>query len=152
VVEISFEVVVQSTEETYPLDLIINEVPVHIAREKAMAVQTIVGKEKVIVAADTVVVLNNTVIGKPKDEADAIAILTALSGKQHEVITGVVILNGFEEIAFADVTEVTFHSLTKEQIEFYVKNICLMIRQVLMQFKNGLEWLVLKPYKAIFTM
>lgn len=119
--EISFEVVVQSTEETYPLDLIINEVPVHIAREKAMAVQTIVGKEKVIVAADTVVVLNNTIIGKPKDEADAIAILTALSGKQHEVITGVVILNGFEEIAFADVTEVTFHSLTKEQIEFYVK-------------------------------
>lgn len=66
-------------------------------------------------------VLNNTIIGKPKDKADAIAILTALAGNHHQVITGVVLLNGLEQIAFADVTDVEFHPLTQEQIEFYVE-------------------------------
>ncbi len=119
--EIDFEIVVQSTEETFPDELTIEEIPIHIAREKALAVERLIGKEKIILAADTVVVLNNTIIGKPKEKADAIAILTALAGNHHQVITGVVLLNGLEQIAFADVTDVEFHPLTQEQIEFYVE-------------------------------
>ncbi len=118
--EVPFEIIIQNTEETYPSDLSITEIPIHIARQKAQAVEAIVGKEKIILAADTIVVLNNTIIGKPKNEADAVQILTALSGNHHQVITGVVILNGFRETAFFDVTDVHFNSITQQQIEFYV--------------------------------
>lgn len=73
-----------------------------------------------ILAADTIVVLNNEIIGKPKDRDDAINILSRLSGHEHLVVTGVVILHNEREISFADTTSVRFHPLTHEQIEFYV--------------------------------
>ena len=59
-------------------------------------------------------------IGKPVDRNDAIDILSQLSGKNRQVITGVVLLKGKKEISFADVTDVLFHELTREQIAFYV--------------------------------
>ncbi|HNE93014.1 MAG TPA: Maf family nucleotide pyrophosphatase [Chitinophagaceae bacterium] len=118
--EIDFEVMVVPTDESYPDYLAIEEIPIHIARQKAFAVEQVIGKEKMILAADTLVVLHENIIGKPKDREDAIKILSNLSGNVHSVITGVVLLNGFKEIAFADVTEVTFHTLTQEQIIFYV--------------------------------
>ena len=125
--ELSFEIIVRSTDESYPLEMPIVDVPIHIAKQKALAVQahlqTAYHKEhigKTILAADTIVVLDGIVIGKPKDRLDAINILTALSGKMHRVITGVVILHAKGEIAFSDITEVQFHSLTQEQIGFYV--------------------------------
>ena len=95
--------------------------PVHIARNKALAVkETSTVSGKIILAADTVVVIDNTIIGKPQNREHAIGILTLLSNRQHEVITGVVILHEEKEIAFADVTSVLFHALTGEQIEWYV--------------------------------
>jgi septum formation protein len=116
--EVDFEIIVEPTEETYPEGLSPEEVAVHIARQKAVAVR---GKtEKTIIAADTIVVLGNEIIGKPKDREDAIAILQKLSGAHHKVITGVVINSGEKEIHFADVTDVEFHSLTTEQLAFYV--------------------------------
>lgn len=118
--EIDFEVIVQSTDESFLNDLSIEQIPIYIAREKAFAVEQQIGKERIILAADTVVVLNNTIIGKPKDRADAIEILTALSGNHHKVITGVVLLSGLQQVAFSDITDVEFHTLTQEQIEFYV--------------------------------
>lgn len=120
--EIDFEVIVSSTDESYPSNLAINEIAIHIARAKAHAVEKEAGKEKIILAADTIVVLNDEIIGKPTDRNDAIKILTKLSGNHHQVITGVVLLNGFQEISFADITDVEFHSLTQQQIEFYVDN------------------------------
>ena len=92
----------------------------HIARNKARAIQEQHHFSQPVLAADTIVVLGNQVIGKPRDRADAIAILTSLAGQVHRVITGVVILHKGEEIAFADITEVHFHPLTHEQIVFYV--------------------------------
>ncbi|MDQ2752002.1 MAG: Maf family protein [Bacteroidota bacterium] len=119
--EVPFEVIVKHTEETFSEGMMVSDVPVHIARNKAIAVQeTISDKNKIILAADTVVVVDNAIIGKPKDREHAVEILSLLSGRQHEVITGVVILYGEKEIAFADTTSVVFHSLTKEQIEFYI--------------------------------
>lgn len=121
--EIDFEVVVSNTDESFPASIAISEVPVHIARAKAAAVRALAGNnERIIIAADTIVVLGDRIIGKPVDRSDAIAILQSLSGKQHEVITGVVICQGDTEIAFPDRTLVWFHSLTDEQIEFYVDN------------------------------
>jgi|SRR5579871_1096631 len=118
--EINFDIVVKETDESYPSDLSVEEVPVHIARNKSIAVRSEVSDDKIIIAADTIVVLGNEIIGKPKNREDAIDILSRLSGSKHLVITGVVISNKEKEIAFADVTEVWFHHLTKEQIEFYV--------------------------------
>jgi septum formation protein len=122
--EVPFDILVQPTDETYPAGMPIPEVPVHIAREKARAVkqqhQVLNGNEHLIIAADTVVVLNDTIIGKPKDREDAIDILSRLSGNKHQVITGVVLLKAGQEIAFADITDVWFHTLSPEQIAFYV--------------------------------
>lgn len=122
--EIPFEVMVQSTDETYPPNMPIPDVPVHIAREKARAVrqkyESLHHDSNIIIAADTVVVLGNSIIGKPKDREDALEILSRLSGNKHQVITGVVLLKGRQEIAFNDTTDVWFHPLTSEQIAFYV--------------------------------
>jgi len=118
--EIPFTVIVKETDELYPDHLSVTDIAIHIAKNKALAVQKDAGTTIPILAADTIVVLGNEIIGKPKDREDAISILSRLSGHHHKVITGVVILNGADEISFADVTDVEFHSLTKEQIEFYV--------------------------------
>jgi len=118
--EVPFEIVVVPTDENYPATISVEEVPVFIARNKALAVKEKVSEYAVVLAADTIVVLNNRIIGKPTDKDDAIAILSALSGQKHKVITGVVIKEREKEIAFSDITEVQFHSLTAEQIIFYV--------------------------------
>lgn len=120
--EVAFEVIVRSTEETYPSSLPIAEVPIHIAQQKALAVKETLAHDdtRPVLAADTIVVLGNDVIGKPRNREEAIAILERLSGQKHQVITGVVLLNGHEEHAFADITQVQFHPLTTEQITFYV--------------------------------
>lgn len=121
--EVPFDVLVKSTEESFPAGMPVEEAPVYIARNKALAIQQMFKANTnvpVVLAADTIVVLDNTVIGKPVDREDAISILLALSGKTHRVITGVVLLHGKGETAFADITEVVFHPITKEQAEFYV--------------------------------
>lgn len=118
--EIPFEVSVQETDERFPPGLSPAEVSIHIARNKALAVQQQRGREEIILAADTIVVLGESIIGKPVHREEAISILLALSGAKHQVITGVVIRRGESEIAFADTTDVTFHDLSIEQIEFYV--------------------------------
>jgi len=118
--EIPFDVIVRETEELYPPELSVEEVPVHIARNKAIAVQHELTHQPVVLAADTVVVLGDEIIGKPRNREEAIQTLEKLSGQTHCVITGVVLRQGEREIAFSDKTKVTFHTLTKEEIVFYV--------------------------------
>ena len=118
--EIDFEVIVKETDEWYPSHLAVEEVPVHIARNKALAVQQSLPEDSIIIAADTIVVLGDRIIGKPQHADDALQILSALSGRMHVVITGVIILKGKKETAFADVTEVFFHEMSQEQITYYV--------------------------------
>jgi septum formation protein len=128
--EIPFMAITANTDEAIPEWASVNEVPIHIAREKALVVKEKISKfeegrmiphhDLPILAADTIVVLGNDIIGKPVNRAHAIEILSRLSGQTHKVITGVVILHGDKEVGFSDTTEVTFHGLNKEQIEFYV--------------------------------
>lgn len=122
---INFDIIVKSTDESYPENLDPEEVAIHIAKQKNIAVSNssefkAYANGTPVIAADTIVVCDNTIIGKPKDRDDAIKILNTLSGKKHQVITGVVIRKGDKEISFADTTEVWFHSLSNEQITFYV--------------------------------
>ena len=126
--EIPFEIVVKETDESYPKHLNANETAMHIAHNKAVAVKFFLENEREdyntstpILAADTIVVLDKKIIGKPKNRADAINILEALSGQKHEVVTGVVIFFKEQVVSFADVTQVKFHQLSKHQIEWYVE-------------------------------
>jgi septum formation protein len=121
--EISFEVIVANTDESHSEHLSMEEIAMHIARNKALTVQ----KKSLpnydaytIIAADTIVVLENKIIGKPIDREDAIKILSVLSGKTHEVITGVCLLSSSNENVFAEKTKVIFNELTLAQIEYYV--------------------------------
>ena len=125
--EIPFEIIVQHSDENYPPHLPLDEVPVYIAHQKALAVQAYLNQQrnssivaKPILAADTVVILDKKIIGKPLNKIDAVNTLQSLSGKQHKVITGVVILHNKKQISFANTTFVQFHTLAHEQIEFYV--------------------------------
>ncbi|MDX1938151.1 MAG: Maf family nucleotide pyrophosphatase [Flavihumibacter sp.] len=118
--EIPFDVIVKETDEMYPSHLPVEQVPVYIARNKALAIEEELTHERIIVAADTIVVLKDTIIGKPKDRNDAVKIIQSLSGQQHLVITGVVIIKGEREMAFSDITKVQFHPLTHDEICFYV--------------------------------
>jgi septum formation protein len=118
--EIPFDILVRETPETWPPGLAVAEVPVFIARNKALAVKSAATDGRVILAADTVVVLGEEIIGKPGDRADAVGILSRLAGQRHEVITGVVLLKGEEEVSFYDRTAVWFHPLSLAEIEGYV--------------------------------
>ena len=124
--EIPFEIIVSDADESYPTNLAIEEVPVYIAKNKALAVKEMILSTKpalvdqCIIAADTVVVLDQKIIGKPTNKQEAINSLLALSGQTHKVITGVVLLHQGQEISFSETTLVEFHALTLEQIEFYV--------------------------------
>jgi septum formation protein len=117
--ELEFDVVVTDTDESIPNDIVAEAVPEFLARKKAEAIEHAI-HDTIIIAADTIVLLDNEILGKPKDEADAISILRKLSGRIHKVITGVCIQKGSKEISFSVTTEVHFRELTDEQIAHYV--------------------------------
>ncbi len=124
-VGLDFDVVVSSSDESYPETMPIQEVPAFIAKNKAIAVAHILAENSLaentcIIAADTVVVLDNIVMGKPLYRNDAILSLTKLSGNTHEVITGVCLYHQNDFIVFSETTKVKFHTLTEQQIIHYV--------------------------------
>lgn len=118
--EVPFTVQVSGTDESYPHGLKPFAVAEHIALQKAIAVHNQLQQDAVVIAADTIVVLHGEIIGKPVDRTDAVNILSKLNGHTHEVITGVVIKNAHKKNQFHDRTLVSFHTLTQQQIEFYV--------------------------------
>jgi septum formation protein len=118
--EVSFDILIADTDESFPDGLSMEETAIHIAGNKAKAVTVQAEKGVTILAADTIVVWQDHIIGKPRNRTEAIEILHKLSGSRHQVITGVVLVNGEREISFADVTEVEFHPLATDQIEYYV--------------------------------
>lgn len=116
---LSFEVrVAQDVDETYPADLTALEVPKYIAKEKAAAYM--VAPDELIITADTVVVVDNEILGKPHDAADARRMLRMISGRTHQVVTGVCLTTQSLQRAFSVVTEVTFKPLSDSEISFYI--------------------------------
>ena len=118
--EIPFEIDIPDIDERFPPGLDPEAVAIHIARNKVLAVQEKRRSNEIILAADTIVVLGDNIIGKPVHREDAVSILLALSGEVHKVITAVAIRQDAKEVAFADTTEVEFHRLSVGEIEFYV--------------------------------
>lgn len=121
--EIGFEILVADTDETYPDGFTSPKIAEFIAAQKAYYIKKELGAnsdEYTIIAADTIVVLDGDILGKPIDRTQAIQMLTQLSGKTHEVITGVCIVSGEKEIIFSEKTEVRFHTLLESEINHYV--------------------------------
>ena len=118
---VPFEVrVLQDIDEHYPESLPVNEVARYIAKEKADAYRRIVAPDELIITADTVVIVGDEILGKPIDEADAVRMLKLLSGRTHQVTTGVCLLTAEKERCFDVTTDVTFKTLTDEEIHYYV--------------------------------
>ena len=118
---VPFEVrVLQDIDEHYPENLPVNEVARYIAKEKAHAYRRIVAADELIITADTVVIVGDEILGKPMDEADAVRMLRLLSGRTHQVTTGVCLLTAEKERCFDVTTDVTFKTLTDEEIHYYV--------------------------------
>ncbi|HEY1006126.1 MAG TPA: Maf family protein [Sphingobacteriaceae bacterium] len=114
-----FRVVLKEVDETFPADLSPAEVAVHIAEKKALAFDEDL-QDEVVLTADTIVCLDDRILGKPGDEAEAFAMLSDLSGRKHEVITGVTLLRDHEVRSFYEVSEVFFGRLTEDQIRYYI--------------------------------
>jgi septum formation protein len=118
---VSFSVFVPEVEETYPDDLPLRMVPSFLSAKKAQHVSVHLKFNELLIAADTVVLLDNRILGKPADEQEAMEMLQSLSGCMHEVITGVTLLTKESEHTFSELTRVYFRPLEDDMIREYVK-------------------------------
>ncbi|KAA6339932.1 Septum formation protein Maf [termite gut metagenome] len=109
-------------DESYPQALKGEDIPLYIARKKADAYKAIIQPDELVITADTIVWLDEEMLGKPNNESEAIQMLGKLSGKTHQVITGVYLTTTGWQRCFSSVTEVTFALLTQEEIDYYVRN------------------------------
>ena len=114
-----YDVIVSDVEETLPDGIAPEEVPAYLAGVKARAVAE-EHPDDVVIGADTVVILDGQVLGKPKDEDDAFQMLRAMSGKAHTVITGCAIIHNGRMTTFADHTRVEFYPLSDREILDYI--------------------------------
>ena len=141
--EIPFEVIIANTDESYPVHLKPEEIAMHIAYNKAEAVKKNIagtitnGEDCTILAADTIVVLNNTIIGKPSGRDEAIQILSKLSGEIHSVITGVCILSQGKEITFAMKQRLSSIIFPGYKLNIMLTIINPMIKRAPMPYRNG---------------
>ena len=118
---IAYEVkAMPDVDESFPTDLESEEIPVYIAKKKVDAYKPIMQPDELIITADTIVWLDGIVMGKPKDAGEACEMLRRLSGRTHQVITGVCVTTIDKQVSFSTVTDVTFDELTEEEIEYYV--------------------------------
>jgi septum formation protein len=118
---LDFRVVTKDVDESFPADLAPENVAEYIAINKAKAFDDELTKETLI-AADTVVAIGSKILGKPTDAADAYRMLKMLSGKTHQVYTGVAILHQHNIISFTDKTDVEIKELTDDEINFYIEH------------------------------
>ena len=111
---------IKGIDETYPSNLAVEDIPVYLARVKADGHPLKPGE--LLITADTIVVLDDAVLGKPVDEADAHRMLRALSGRAHRVISGVCVTTQERTESFADTSIVHFAHLTDDEIDYYIEH------------------------------
>ncbi|MDD2298804.1 MAG: Maf-like protein [Fermentimonas sp.] len=109
-------------DESYPETISADEVAEYLAEKKASAYLPELKEDELLITADTIVLLDGMVIGKPVDEADAIRMLQLLSDRTHRVITGVCLASKKKQVVFSDTAHVTFGKLNDEEIKYYVSN------------------------------
>lgn len=117
---LKFESLKINVEEVYPQDLAPEKVPAFLAELKAKAHQEFLKPGQILITADTIVILNGEILGKPHDEPRAKEMLRKLSGKTHEVVSAVTISSSEKYLTKTDVAKVEFESLSEQEIDFYV--------------------------------
>jgi septum formation protein len=116
----TFSVVASDIDESFPADMPLNEVPVFLSEKKARVLADI-NPNAIILAADTVVILDQLILNKPNDKSEAREMLQLLSGKTHEVVTGITLITPNETVSIADSAMVSFRSLGDWEVDWYVK-------------------------------
>ena len=116
-----FDIRVPETEESYPAGLTPREVVEYISREKADAAAKLCAEDEIVITADTMVFLDEARLGKPRDEADALRMLTALQGRRHTVCTGVTVCQGDRMETESEATEVTFRPASEAELLGYIR-------------------------------
>lgn len=119
---IPFELKKIAVEENYPSSIPVNEIPEYLSRKKANAAVNGIKDNELVICADTIVICEGKVLEKPDNEADATSMLKKLSGKFHEVITGVCIASTSKQKSFSVKTNVFMKDLSDSEIAYYVKN------------------------------
>ncbi len=120
--DVPFRAISIDADETFPAELQAGEIPYYISRAKARAYETQLQPNQLLITADTIVWLDGHMLGKPHDEAEAVAMLRRLSGRTHQVYTAVTFAQQGQPLeTLVDCTDVTFRELTDEEIEFYVQ-------------------------------
>ncbi len=109
-------------DESYPESMVAEQVPLYLSQVKSDAYSQPLKGHEILLTADTVVILDDKVLGKPKDEQDAKQMLASLSGRQHTVVTGVTIRTAGQQQTFAARSDVWFRELSTEEIDFYVES------------------------------
>lgn len=118
---IPFEVRPVDVDESFPAGMPALEVAPYLAEKKALAAQSLIGPDEILLTADSIVALENEIFGKPVDHADAVRILSALSGKVHQVYTGVCLWTPRKKRVFTGTSHVHFAVLTPEEIDYYIR-------------------------------
>ena len=120
---LKFHVLTRNIEEDYPPDLIREQIPLYLCERKSQAFDDVLTDDHtVLITADTIVWINNMNIGKPGNEQEAADILRLLSGKKHEVLTGVCLRSKSKSHAFHVCSEVFFNPLREAEIDYYIKH------------------------------
>jgi len=116
-----FEVrVLKGIDESFPSSLPVSDVALYIAGKKADAYRVNMSSDELIITADTIVIVGDEILGKPHDEADAVRMLREISGRTHQVTTGVCLVAEGWERRFSVTTDVTFKTLSDEEIHYYI--------------------------------
>ena len=119
--KIPFTVVtIEGIDESYPRDMDPDKVSEYISNKKADEYIKRINDDELVITADTVVICDGKILGKPKGEEDAIKMLQFLSGKTHKVTTGVTVITKEKKVSFSSETYVTFADLTEDEIRYYV--------------------------------
>lgn len=119
--DIDFDVeVIPGIDESYPEELTAHEIPLYIARRKADAYVAKMTDNELLITADTIVATEDRILGKPADRVEAIGMLRRLSGRMHEVVTGVCISTKEKNVSFSVVSKVSFAKIDDEDILYYV--------------------------------
>ena len=119
--DIDFEcMTIDGIEEKYPENLEPERVPEYLAELKAAAYRKVIGKNDIVITADTVVISNGKILGKPANREEAVEMLLDLSGHTHKVVTGVSVTSTDRSHTFRCETEVTFDNITEEEVAYYV--------------------------------
>lgn len=121
--DLDFEIkVLPHVSEGHPDDMSAVDIPLFISKEKASAYKDMLKPRDILITADTMVILGNDALGKPRDDDEARKMLHALSGKTHKVVTGVSLSATDKERSFAVTTDVTFKDLSDSEIDYYVSH------------------------------